>query len=59
MKTLFNEDKINQVIYDDWIKYHLVNRVFSFREYQEMVYRDPDQLSTVEKRAKQKRNSYV
>ena len=53
------KSSLSDLIYDDYIKYHVKHRVFSFREYQEMVLRDPDQVAELKKQMKRKVKKYV
>ena len=46
--------KLEELIYNDYIKYYVDNRVFSYREYKEMVMRDPDQVDYLLQKRKRK-----
>ena len=38
------KSKLDNAIYKEYVKYHVDNRVFSYREYHDIVMRDPDHV---------------
>jgi len=43
------KSKLDEVIYENFVKYHVENRVFSYREYRNMVLQDPDHVKDLER----------
>lgn len=52
-----HKPKLDDLIYEDYVKYHVDNRVFSYSEYRDMVLRDPDQVNDLVKRKDKGKNN--
>jgi hypothetical protein len=48
------KSKLDKLIYEEFIKYHVDNRVFSYREYHDIVMRDADHVKDLMTEIKRK-----
>ena len=53
------KSKLDDMIYKEYVKYHVDHRIFSYREYHDMVMRDPDHVKDLEKKIKRKAKTNV